>query len=282
MEYKSIEVKPMAGALGAEIFDVDLSQPLSDNTLAEIKKALLEYLVIVFRAQNITVEQHKAFAHHFGELNIHPFYKSVEGHPEVIELVKEPHHVINNGGAWHSDVTFYEEPPLGSILHLKEIPERGGDTLFANMYAAYEALSPAMQAFLHGLTAIHSTAMSYGPRGIFAQTQGLSGSSVTIDHEGRQAIHPVVRTHPETGRKSLFVNRPYTERINGLSLEESAAVLEFLFQHAVRGEFVTRLRWEQDTIAFWDNRCTQHYALNDYHGMRRAGLRVTVNGDRPV
>ncbi|MDC3957721.1 TauD/TfdA dioxygenase family protein [Polyangium jinanense] len=282
MKYELIRVEPMVGALGAEIGGIDLTKPLADQAVAELKRAFVEHHLLVFRGQPIDVEHQKALGRHFGTLHVHPLFESIEGHPEVVAFVKEPEDRVNVGGGWHADLTCLERPPLGSILRVTETPARGGDTLFANMVAAYEALSPAMQKFLEGLTAIHTSAKVYGPWGKYAHSKGKTGAPAKIDNAGQHAAHPIVRTHPESGRKSLFVNLAYTIFIKGLSLEESTAILEFLYSHAVKGEFTTRLRWEKDTIAFWDNRCTQHYAMNDYHGMRRAALRVTIEGDRPA
>ncbi len=282
MDYQTIAVKPMVGGLGAEISGVELDRSLDDRTTAEIRRALLDHLLLVFRDQAMSVEQQVAFGRRFGDLHVHPLYEAMAGHPEVIEFVKEPGDTLNVGGGWHTDITCFEAPPLGGILRVTEVPDEGGDTLFANMYAAYEALSPAMQRFLEGLSAVHTSAKVYGPWGKFAHSKDQSAARAKTDARGQHAVHPVVRTHPETGRKCLFVNRAYTLFIKGLSLEESTTILELLFLHAVKGEFVTRLHWRNDTVAFWDNRCTQHYALNDYHGKRRAALRVTLDGDRPV
>jgi taurine dioxygenase len=283
MTYETIEVRPMTGALGAEIHGIDLTRPLGEKTVAELRRAFLEHLLLVFRDQDVSIDQQKELGRYFGELHVHPHFAAIEGHPEVVEFVKEADDRVNVGGGWHTDLTSEERPPLGGILRITETPDTGGDTLFANMYAAYEALSPAMRKFLEGLTAIHTSAKVFGPWGKYAQSKDKIHAASKVDIAASQkAVHPVVRTHPETGRKCLFVNSAYVIYIKGLSLEESSAILDFLFQHAVRGEFTTRLQWRRNTIAFWDNRCTQHYALNDYHGMRRAALRVTVNGDRPV
>ena len=284
--YSRIEVTPIAGALGAEIAGVDLAQPLDNHLFAEVHQALLEHLVIFFRGQTLTPEQHKAFARRFGELDVHPYAKGLPGHPEIIPVTKEPEdHGGNFGGTWHSDVTFYEKPALGSVLYALDVPSFGGDTLFANQYAAYEALSPGLKATLENLRALHNAARSYGAGGRAAQRHASGKRSMDIevrDDSERMVEHPVVRTHPETGRKGLFVNHVFTQQFAGWTREESEPLLRFLYEHAVRPEFTCRFRWQSGSVAFWDNRCTQHYAINDYHGQRRAMHRVTIVGDRPI
>jgi taurine dioxygenase len=280
--YETITLTRMIGALGAEVSGIDLRQPLSAQAIAEIRHAFLAHQLLVFRDQDITIEQQKAFGRAFGPLHVHPMFGAVDGHPEVLEFVKEKEDTVNVGGGWHSDLTSEDEPPMAGILRITETPASGGDTLFADMYGAYEALSPAMKRLLEGLIAVHISAKVYGPFGKYAQAKGKTHAPTRADAPMGKAAHPVVRTHPETGRKCLFVNRAYTMFIREMSLEESTAILEFLYQHCVRGEFTSRVHWRTHTMAFWDNRCTQHYALNDYHGHRRAARRVTIDGDRPV
>ncbi len=269
----TIEVRKLTPTIGATIGGVDLSQLLSDDTFEQIHDALLANCVIFFRDQQLTVEQHKAFGRRFGELHVHPnARKEVDGHPEILVIKADETSKHVAGEDWHSDVSCDPEPPMGSILYLTEVPPNGGgDTMFANMYAAYEALSPAMQAFLDELTAVHDSMKAHGYR----QKSGDAGL------EYPRAEHPVVRTHPATGRKLLFVNRGFTTRITQLSKAESDAVLEFLFRHIETPEFCCRFRWEANSVAFWDNRCTQHHALFDYFPNRRYGHRVTVCGDKP-
>ena len=285
MEYSRIEVKRISGALGAEIHGVDLAQPLDNHTFSEVHQALLDNLVIFFRDQKITPEQHKAFGRRFGELDVHPYAKGLPEHPEILPVTKEAEDRGGNfGGTWHSDVTFYEKPALGSILYALDTPPFGGDTLFANQYLAYETLSDGLKRTLDGLTALHNASRSYGAGGRTAQryAQGSKSMDVAIrDDSERTVEHPVVRTHPETGRKGLFVNHVFTQQFKGWTREESEPLLKFLEEHAVRPEFTCRFRWQKGSIAFWDNRCTQHFALNDYHGHRREMHRVTVCGDRP-
>ena len=283
--FQRIQVAPISGALGAEVTGVDLSKPMAEETFQEVHRAFLEYLVIYFPEQTLTPEQHKALGQRFGTLNIHPVAPALPEHPEILEIIKEPEHRYNFGGCWHSDVTFLDEPSLGSLLYARKVPASGGDTLFANMYLAYETLSDGMKRLLEGLTAIHSTAGAYGPDGPAAtlgylEEQGLSNLAASSQVE-TSAEHPVVRTHPETGHKALFVNSAFTTHFRGMSKEESRPLLQYLFQHATRPEFTCRFHWQNDSVAFWDNRCTQHYALNDYQGQRRVAHRVTIDGDQP-
>jgi taurine dioxygenase len=268
-----MEVRPLTGALGAEIYGVDLAAPLDDRTIAAIRSALLEHLLVVFRDQRLTPAQHAAFAQRFGPLHTFAYTaaRALPGYPEVLRVVKEKEDRKVFGELWHADVTFLETPVLGSILHAIETPATGGDTLFANMYLAYESLSDGMKALLERLTAVHESEVRAENAGPAAN--GTPGGFVTMGTE-----HPVVSTHPETKRKSLFVNRTYTTRFSGMTVAESRPLLEFLFQHATQPEFITRLRWGPGTVTFWDNRCTQHRPLNDYHGQRREMHRITIAG----
>ena len=273
----AISIVPVTPLIGAEVSGVDLARPLSDNELGLVRQALLDHLVLFFRGQDLTIEQHKAFGRLFGELHIHPARdrNGIEGHPEILHVKAGPESTRVNGDDWHSDVSCDAEPPMGSILRLFEVPPSGGDTLFANMYAAHDALSAPMQAFLSGLTAVHDGGPNYVDR---ARRAGIyKPDKVFPAHE-----HPVVRTHPETGRKALFVNRIFTQSIVGVTREESRAILDFLFQHIARPDFQCRFRWEKDSVAFWDNRCTLHHAMWDYYPEVRQGYRVTIKGDRPV
>jgi taurine dioxygenase len=281
--YRRIEVKPISGALGAEIEGVDLAEPIDDDTFAEIHKAFLDHLVIFFRDQQLTPERQKAFGARFGTLNVHPYVKPLDGHPEVMKIVKEKEDRANFGGGWHSDMTFLAEPPLGTILYAIDTPAFGGDTLFANMALAYERLSPGMRAMLDGLTAIHSAASQYAAGGESDRNNAKrKGMEVAVTEDAEAEVeHPVVRTHPESGRRSLFVNPAFTVKFKAMTRRESKPLLDFLYRHSTQEEFTCRFRWAPGSVAFWDNRCTQHYALNDYHGQRREMNRVTVNGDRP-
>ena len=274
-----VSVEPMSGTLGAVIRGVDLSSSLSDGLVAEIWNAFLEHHVLYFPDQDLTPDAQVRFGRHFGELDTHPFVEGMEAHPEVIEIVTEADDRVNFGGGWHSDVTFLEQPDLGSILCAVDVPPFGGDTLFANQHAAYDALSDTMKDMLDGLVAKHSAGPQYAQGGYST----LSRSMKTKPAEGIDAIvrHPLVRTHPETGKKALYVNRAFTVGIAGMRHDEAQALLEFLFVHAVKDPFTCRIRWMSGSVAMWDNRSVQHYALFDYHGHRRHMRRVTVKGDRP-
>lgn len=272
MDVPSVTIEQLTPALGAELSGLDLTGSLSDAQFKFIHDALLKHLVICFRDQNLTPSRHKAFARLFGELHIHPApLGTLDGDPEVlvVETDENSHRIA--GEMWHSDVSCDAEPPMASILHLKVVPPMGGDTLFANMYAAYESLSPSMQSFLSGLTAIHDGQRNYAGR----QSAPSRPSSFP------RAEHPVVRTHPISGRQALFVNRMFTTRIVQLKNWESDTVLGMLYQHIERPEFHCRFRWRPNSVAFWDNRCVQHQAVWDYFPHRRYGHRVTIAGDRP-
>lgn len=277
---RPIEVKPYGGSIGAEIYGVDLTEPLDDETFDAVHQAFLDNLVLFFRDQDLTPPTQTAFARRFGELNIYPFVKGLDEQPEVIEIVKEEHETHNFGGVWHSDTTYLEQPPLGTMLHCKEAPPAGGDTMFANMYLAYEALSDGMKEMLDGLIGVNSAELRYA--GGRRNMQYASITPTNMESVGRYAEHPVVRTHPETGRKSLFVNIAHTATFKDMSEAESAPILKYLFAHATRPEFTCSFCWEPGSLALWDNRCAQHYAVNDYHGHRRVMHRVTIEGARPV
>lgn len=281
MDYRRIKVIPISGSIGAEIEGVDLAEELDNETFAEVHQALLDNLVIFFRNQKMTPDQHKVFGRRFGQLNIHPHYKALDGHPEILEILKEPEARANIGGVWHSDVTFLEKPAMGSILYALEVPPCGGDTMFANQYLAYESLSDGMRSMLDGMVAVHSDATLSRAENQSSRNAERSTKLVSRNGEVVENEHPAVRTHPDTRRKALFVNKPFTVRFKGMTEEESRPLLEFLYGHAVRPEFTCRFRWEEGSVAFWDNRCTQHFAVNDYHGHRRSMHRVTVDGDRP-
>lgn len=280
MSFRHIEVRPIAPALGAEIGGVDLARPLDDAVFAEIEAAFHEHLVIFFRDQDLTPETQVRFAARFGPIGRYPFAEPIEGHPDVIAVVKEPDQKTNFGGMWHSDTAYLERPPLGSALFALEVPAVGGDTLFANMYLAYDTLSPGMKALLDDLTAVNSAGKGGGAvRGPHLASGAMTGRD--LDKMTLEAAHPVVRTHPATGRKTLYVNRAHTVRFAEMTQAESAPLLGFLFDHAERDDFTCRFRWTEGALALWDNRCTQHYPLNDYHGHRRVMHRVMVEGERP-
>ncbi|HEY4372431.1 MAG TPA: TauD/TfdA family dioxygenase [Burkholderiales bacterium] len=270
MKYETIQVTPLTPTIGAEITGIDLARPLSDQQFNEIHHAFTQHLVVFFREQKISTEEHKAFARRFGELHIHPVVQ-MDGHPEIIEIKADENSTWVAGEVWHSDVTCDKEPPLGSLLYITKVPDNGGgDTLFSSMYRAYDTLSEPMRAFLDGKTAIHEGAHVYGGR----QKRG--------DKEYPVAEHPIVRTHPVSGRKGLFVNRNFTTRIAGLNKIESDAILNMLYQHMERDDFKCRFKWRPGSMAFWDNRCAQHQAMWDYFPQTRYGQRVTIKGDKPV
>ena len=275
----TLTATPIADVLGAEIDGIDLSVPIDAPVVAEIRRAFLERHVIFFRDQKLTPDALIAFGRLFGELDTHPFVEGMDTHPEVIEIVTEPDDRINFGGGWHTDVTFLEKPDLGSILYAVDVPAEGGDTLFANQHAAYDALSQDMKARLDGLVALHSAGPQYAEGGYSTQSRSMR----TKNAAGASAVvrHPVVRTHPETGRKGLYVNQAFTVGIEGMSDDEAHALLRELFAHATREEFRCRFQWRPGSVAMWDNRSVQHYARYDYHGHRRVMHRVTVKGDRP-
>ncbi|MEM8924416.1 MAG: TauD/TfdA family dioxygenase [Actinomycetota bacterium] len=273
-------IEPVAGAVGAEVRGIDLATPLDDETAAELRAAFNDNGVLIFRDQALSIGEQLRFGRHFGPLGHHPYVEAHPDHPEVLEVITEPDDRVNFGGGWHSDVTFLPEPDLGSILYAVDVPAYGGDTLFADQRAAYDALSDTMKGLLDGLVAVHSAGLQYSGRGYSKQ------SSAMVTHGEDEAAaseveHPVIRTHPETGRKSLFVNRAFTARIKGMHRAESAALLEFLFGHGVKERFTCRLRWQPGSVAMWDNRSVQHYALHDYKGSRRHMRRITIQGDRP-
>ena len=275
MRYETIEVEPLSPMIGAEIRGVDLSKPLGNQQHSEIHRALMEHLVIFMRDQDIDLDQQKAFGRLFGKLHVHPTAPSPAGHPEILVIKADASSKAIAGNRWHTDVSCEEEPPMGSILHMRELPPSGGDTMFANMYAAYEALSEPMKQFLSGLSAWHESEQVHrGTLGHATLQRGLK--------EYPKALHPIVRTHPETGRKCLFVNSGFTTRIEGLGAKESRAILDMLFDHVRTPEFQCRFRWRPKSLAFWDNRSTQHYALWDYFPQSRLGYRVTVCGSKPV
>jgi taurine dioxygenase len=263
----------MSGTTGAEIGGVDLSGPLPDATIAAIRGVLAEHGVVVFRDQTLTPERHIAAARCFGEVNINRFFARAEGYPEIAMVAKEPEQTTNIGGGWHTDHSYDEQPALGSMLYALEVPPYGGDTLFASMYAAYDALSVGMKQTLAGLRAVHSSRHVFG-----VARPDMKGRIGNAELATQDAIHPVVITHPDSGRPALYVNPGFTLRFDGWTAEESRPLLDFLYRHATRPEFTCRLRWRNGSLAFWDNRSTWHYALNDYHGQRRLMHRITIAG----
>jgi taurine dioxygenase len=272
-------IEPVAGALGAEITGVDLAADLSDATVAAIRRAWLDHLVVFFRDQPLPPARFLALARRFGEPIEYPFVKGLPDFPEIIPVLKLEGEKVNFGGVWHSDTTYLDVPPMASMLVAREVPPAGGDTLFANMYLAYESLSPGMQRLLAPLRAVASSSKADASR---TREDRLKDSARADAREEYVATHPVVRVHPETGRRALYVNVAHTVRFEGMTVEESAPLLHFLFDHLTRPEFTCRFRWRPGSIAFWDNRCAQHNAINDYAGHRRSMHRITLAGDKPA
>lgn len=274
-----ISIRRLSPAVGAEIDGIDLSRPLAAHEKTTIDEALGNHGVVFFRDQTLTPDQHIQFAGQFGQININRFFKSVDGHPEIAEVVKEAHQKANFGGGWHTDHSYDEAPAKGSILYAIDVPDVGGDTLFASAYAAYEHLSDGLKRTLQGLRAVHSSRHVFGAESSTHLGQNdLKGRVLNPELATQDAVHPVIITHPDTGRKALYVNPSFTLRIEGWTAEESQSLLSYLYTHTQRQEFVTRFRWAKGSVAFWDNRSTWHLALNDYQGQRRLMHRITVDG----
>ena len=275
--YRTIKVLPLAGAIGAEITGVDLATDLVDDTIAEIRRAWLEHLVVFFRDQILGPAEFLAFARRIGEPVEYPFVKGIDGFPEIIAVTKLPHETVNFGGIWHSDTVYLERPPMATMLVAREVPPYGGDTMFANMYAAYDALSPGMRALLDNVRALNSSALADVSK---TREDRIRDSGQGVEQE-YLAEHPVVRTHPETGRRALYVNAAHTLRFADMTEEESRPLLRYLFEHSVRPEFTCRFQWRVGSVALWDNRCAMHNPVNDYHGHTRTMHRITLGGDTP-
>jgi len=272
-----IRVTPIAGPLGAEIAGVDLAAELSEEVVAEIRRVWLEHLVVFFHDQRLRPDEFLAFARRLGDPVEYPFVKGIEEQPEVIAVTKLPHETVNFGGIWHSDTVYLERPPMATMLIAREVPPYGGDTMWANMYAAYETLSPGMQRLVSDLRAVNSSALAdvSKTREDRIRDQGHEGDREFV------AEHPVVRTHPETGRKALYVNPAHTVRFADMTEDESRPLLQYLFRHSIRPEFTCRFRWRIGSVALWDNRCAMHNPINDYHGFTRTMHRISLAGDVP-
>ena len=278
MSVTTIEVRRISGAIGAEIHGIDLAHDLSSETIAQVRAAWLEHLVIFFRDQDLTPTRFMALAACFGEPVEYPFIKGLDGFPCITPVIKLDHETVNFGGVWHSDTTYLEQPPMATFLLAREVPPYGGDTLFANQYLAYETLSDGLKRALDGLVAVASSAKADVTRTREDRVRTDGRADAPREYVAR---HPVVRTHPETGRKCVYVNRAHTVRFDGWTEAESAPLLQFLFEHQVRPEFTCRFVWRPGSVALWDNRCTQHNPVNDYHGFRRVMHRITLAGDTP-
>lgn len=278
MATNGFEVRRLSGSIGAEILGIDLASEPGDNVIGEIRQVWLEHNVIFFRDQDLPPAKFLAFAKRFGQPVEYPFVKGIEGFPEIIPVVKLEHEKTNFGGIWHTDTAYLEQPPMGTMLIAREVPPYGGDTLFANAYLAYETLSDGMKRLFDGLTAINHSAKADVTR---TREDRIRDSGKTEAKKEYVSEHPVVRTHPETGRKALYVNIGHTVRFKDMTVEESAPLLDYLFRHQARPEFTCRFNWRAGSLAFWDNRCTLHNPVNDYHGFRRAMHRITLAGDTP-
>ena len=283
-QYRHFEVQKIAGSMGADITGLDLSQEVTDEILSEIRAALLDNLVICIRDQNITPEQQLAFARRWGDIHLHPFMQGMEEYPEILAIIKRPTDKKNFGGSWHTDQMFSPSPAMGTMLYAKEVPSAGGDTMFANLYLAYESLSDGMKKIADQLYTV-----CVGDN--FKQADGRSRkdryadqmTDMKVKDPGNvqtTSIHPLVRTHPETGRKALYVGG-HVQRFDGMTDEESEPLLNYFMKHAVRPEFTCRVRWANGTLTFWDNRCTEHFAVNDYPAETRIMHRITICGDKP-
>ena len=275
--YSHITLKPASTAVGAFVTGVDLAEPLTEPVRQELERAHADFGVLFFRHQTLTPEGQIALAEQFGEINVNRFFAAVDGHPQIAEVRKEPDQKFNIGGGWHTDHSYDEIPALGSLLYARELPAQGGDTLYASMYAAYAGLSRGMQKMLEGLEAVHSSRHVFGARA--GRPGELAGRLGNAEAATQDVVHPVVLVHPRSGRKALYVNPGFTVRINGWTAEESAPLLKYLYQHAARPEYHYRFQWEPGSLAFWDNRCTWHLAVNDYHGARRLLHRITLEGE---
>ena len=273
MRRNDLDIRPFNAAVGAEIRGVDLAEPMSPSVLDRVRGALADRGVVFFRDQILTREQQIALARQFGDININRFFAHEEGFPEIALVAKEPHQTKNIGGGWHTDHSYDQIPAMGSILYAREVPPSGGDTLFASMYAAYDALSDGLKRTLAGLRAVHSSRHVFGVR-----RPELKGRIGNPELATQDAVHPVVIPHPDSGKQALYVNPGFTVRFEGWTDEESRPLLDYLYRHAVRPEFTCRFQWQEGSVAFWDNRATWHYAANDYHGHRRLMHRITVEG----
>jgi taurine dioxygenase len=275
--YRQIRVAPIGGALGAEITGVDLAIDLPDEVVAEIRRAWLDHLVVFFPDQFLALDAFLAFARRIGEPVEYPFVKGMEDFPEIITVTKLPHETVNFGGIWHSDTTYLECPPMATLLIAREVPPYGGDTMWSNMYAAYETLSPGMQRMLEGVRAVNTSALADVSK---TREDRIRDDGYDTDRE-YVAVHPVVRTHPETGRQALYVNPAHAARLEDMTEDESRPLLQYLFQHSIRPELTCRFRWQAGSLAMWDNRCAMHNPINDYHGHTRTMHRITLAGDAP-
>ena len=271
-----IEVAPVSGGVGVEVHNVDIKSGIDAGTFDELRAAFVEHGLIFLRDQDITPDEHIAFAERWGEININRFFPRLDGYDQIATVTKEPDQTTNIGGGWHTDHSYDHVPAMGSILIARETPPVGGDTLFACMYTAYDTLSDGLKQTLEDMKAVHSSRHIFGEQSSYRDT--MKDRFSNPEDATQDAVHPVVITHPESGRKALYVNPGFTLHFDGWTAAESKPLLDYLYAHAVQLEHTTRFQWAPGSIAFWDNRCTWHYALNDYHGARREMHRITIEG----
>ena len=284
--YDRIGVRPISGALGAEIEGVDLSKPVDEETMAELRRAFLDHLVLVFHGQDISPERHVAFGKQWGKIHRHPFNKPMEGHPDIIDMLKRETDTFNHGGRWHTDQMYTPQPAKATMLVAREMPPYGGDTMFTNLYLAYDALSDGMKAMIADLKCVNNGDSKKHESGMTRAERAKAGIGQVAQIDPKDikiqtiSTHPLVRTHPETGRKALYIGG-HTERFHGMTDEESDPLRKYLLEHSHRPEFTVRVGWGVGTVTLWDNRCTQHCAINDYQGFRRRMQKITICGDTP-
>ncbi len=279
-KYATISATPLSPALGAEIGGIDIAAGIDDAQFAELRQAFIDYGVIFLRDQEITPDQHVAFAERWGRININRFFRPVDSHPMIAEVRKEPEQKTNIGSIWHTDHSYDQIPALGSILYAREVPSVGGDTLFASMYEAHDALSDGLRRMLSKMRAEHSSRHVFGETAyVDTDPEDLGGRLGNTAAATQDALHPVIIRHPLSGRPALYVNSDFTVRFEGWTQEESQPLLDYLYAHASRHEFTCRFRWHKGSMAIWDNRATHHLALNDYHGERRLMHRITIEGE---
>ncbi len=276
MRNARLDLVPASGALGVEVRGIDLANPLDAGTVTQIKSALAEEGVVFFRDQDITPEQQIAFAENFAPININRFFKAAPGYPKIAEVRKDPGQTKNIGGSWHTDHSYDQIPALGSVLLAREVPDRGGDTMFASMSLAYDTLSDGLKRTLETMKAVHSSRHVFGVKA--TTEKGTTDTYVNAEAATQDAVHPVIIRHPDSGKKTLYVNPGFTTHFEGWTADESRPLLHYLYGHASRPEFQTRFQWKPGSIAFWDNRATWHFAINDYHGERRLMHRITLEG----
>jgi taurine dioxygenase len=278
----TLTIEPAAGALGAKVTGLDLTVELGESEVAALRRAILDHLVVFLPDQAMTLDDLERLTDQLGGRDITPFVRPLDDRPYVIRVIKEPDDELNFANAWHTDLSYLDAPPSFTLLHAHDVPDHGGDTLWANQHLAFERLSVGLQDTLRSLRAVHSAGMAYGTGGYLDSVKDKTSMAIAPSPEAyAQQVHPVVVRHPETGRESLYVNPVYTTRFDGWSAAESQSLLSYLYRHSVQENFTCRLRWRRGMLAIWDNRCTQHNALNDYQGVRREMYRTSVAGTAP-